>query len=405
MHAPDDYSAIYARSLLTYDGPLSPRVLLAEAEQATGLADWGGAHWAEDGFRERLHALCESMEGEAKLTALGRTRAHGRMHMMLCSRLRFIAWPRSAARQAPIVAPLIGTGFPRAGTSFLHQLLAQDPENMSVSTAQAGLPVPPPGPDVDEAKRNAFTDRLLDFQGLFAPDVDAVHPFAADAPDECTAIQESSCGSLYQAFFNVPSFLPVAFGAVDDAFAWQKGMLQLLQADQPASRWVLKTPQHMHHWDSMIATFPDARVFMNHRDPGKMIASIGNLFVTFRRLNSDSPVDPKALGRPALEGLIASMERVTAWRAAHPEFPVVDVHYKTLVADPIAEAERVYSAFGLTLSATARERMSSFLKVNRHGQVGGRRYTLADVGLDEAAIEAICGDYIDKFGVTREERV
>ena len=85
----------------------------------------------------------------------------------------------------------------------------------------------------------------------------------------------------------------------------------------------------------------------------------------------------------------------------------MDVHYKELIADPIAQVERVYHTFGLTLSAKARERMADFLKRNRHGQAAAgvaHRYRLADFGLTEAMVEAVCGRYIDTFGVVREPR-
>jgi hypothetical protein len=248
-------------------------------------------------------------------------------------------------------------------------------------------------------------DRLLDFQGLYQPEVDAVHPFAPDAPDEDNAVQESACGTPFQAFFDVPSYMGAVVADIDDLFDWQKTMMQVLQSNRPGERWVLKTPEHMHHWDALHRAFPDGRVFLNHRDPGKVIASIASLFVTFRSLNSDALPDPKYLGPPMLERLTATMDKVAAWRAAHPEVKVVDVHYKTLVADPIAEAERVYAEFGLTLTAKAKQRMSDFLKVNRHGHgAAPHRYALADFGLTEAAIEAVCGRYIDQFGVVREKR-
>jgi hypothetical protein len=170
----------------------------------------------------------------------------------------------------------------------------------------------------------------------------------------------------------------------------------------------LKTSDHMRNWEIMRRFYPDAQVFLNHRDPGKVIASICSLYVTFQSLNSDGAVDPKLIGPPTLAGLMATINKVNAWREAHPEFNVVDVHYKAMVADPIAEVERVYAAFGLTLTPTARQRMTDFLKVHRHGGHGQSKahaYRLADFGLDEKIIEDVCGAYIDRFGVAREERV
>lgn len=404
-----DLNAIYALAFISYEAELQAPVLMSEAEQATGLSDWGGTRWAEENFRERLKILCLSLEAEAQLTPTGRSRAHCRLHAMLCSRLRFVAWYQDADLK-PIVAPLIGTGFPRAGTSFLHELIAQDPDNLSPRTAEAVIPVPPPGVLADESVRLELMDRLFQFQGLDAPEVNAIHPFAADAADECVLFQEAACGSLYQAFFNIPGFMAKLREDYTDLYDYQKGMMQVLQAGRSAQRWVLKTPEHMSNWSTMMHTFPDARIFMSHRDPAKVVPSIVSLFQTFQRLNSaGAAIDPKWLGAPVLAGLMHTMEQANSWRAAHPETTVVDVHYQDLIADPIAAAERVYAAFDMHLSAKARQCMTEFLRVNRHGQGQGahavkHRYTLAEFGLTEAMVEETCGEYIEQYSVVREKR-
>lgn len=403
---PGAIDAAFAGELKPFDGPFDPGALRAQAEAATGLRDWGGAHYADDRFRARLDALCHSLETEAVLTSIGRTRAHGRVHAALISRLRTIAWHRANPVSAPIVAPLIGTGFPRAGTSFFHELIAQDPDNMFPTSAQCLIPVPPPGDPAIDAERRAHVDKVMELQGLYTPEADAVHPSGPDQPDECILIQASAMGSFYQAFFNVPGFIAQAAPQVQDFLDWEVKVLQALQSTQRGERWALKTPEYMNHWEPMWATFPDARVFINHRDPAKVIPSICSLFATFNGLNWDVKIQPEYIARPTCERMAATMARVTAWRKAHPDVKVVDVHYTNLIADPIGEAERVYGAFGLTLSSKAKQRMTAFLGRNRHGAgVKKHVYTLAEFGLSEAMIEEYFGDYIEAFGIQRETRI
>ena len=401
-------ASAYAGALKPYDGPLQASLLTAEAEQATGLTDWGGARWSEAGFRARLDALCQAMEREANLTPVGRSRAHGRLHGMLVSRLRVIAYRKQWSDEPVIAPPLVGTGLPRSGTSFLQELLAQDPDHLVPVTGEAMVPVPPPGVLADEAERMELVARMLRFQGLEAPEVNAIHPFAPDAADEDVLLQEAACGSLFQAFFSVPSYMPSIQAGAAEFYVWQKGMMQLLQSARPGKRWVLKAPEYMANLELVNAAYPGAMIFVNHRDPAKVAASIASLFVTFQSLNTDGPaVDPKYLGPPMLAGQMATVDAMSAWRAAHPEVKVLDVHYKELVADPIAQAERVYATFGLDLSAKARERMSDFLKVNRHGQAQAgvkHRYAMADFGLTDALIDEVCGRYLEQYGVAREAR-
>lgn len=400
-----DLESIYARALQPYAGPLDASVLCNEAEQATKLSDWGGDRWAEAGFRQRFAALCSALETEANLTPVGRSRAHGRVHAMLCSRLRVIAYRRHWSQEPDIRAPLVGTGLPRSGTSFLQALLAQDPENLVPITAHGMVPVPPPGELADEAQRMKLVARMLTFQGLDAPEVNAIHPIAPDAEDEDVLFQEAACGSLYQGFFNVPSFAASLWGSSGELYAWQKGMMQLMQSGQPGKRWVLKAPEYMAQLGTLRAAYPDACIFVNHRDPAKVIPSIASLHVTFQGLNCESTVDTKYLGPPIMAGLAAVTQAMTKWRLANPDVRVVDVQYKQLVADPIGEAGRVYGAFGLDLSLPAKERMESFLNINRHGQGQGgviHRYELGDYGLDEGMIDDAFADYMERYKVQRE---
>ena len=395
--------AIYAATVESFDRLLTSEALLAEAQAATGLSDWGGERWEEAGFRRRFGTLCASLENEAQLNVRGRARAHSRLHLMLCSRLRQVDWRAHRSEGPPIVAPLLGTGLPRAGTTFLHNLLAQDPAHVSATAAQAAMPVPPAGGRVD-AERNEVYRRVLDFQGFTGADVTAIHPYAADMPEECVFLQEASCAVLFGAFFDVPGYAQAAAPDIADAYAWQIGVMHTLQEGRDAERWALKAPGHMLNWEAMIAAFPDARIFMNHRDPGKVIPSMVGLYAKLRSLFSDRVADPKPFARQLVSTWSGVLDKVTAWRTAHPEIPVFDVRYTDLVADPIGEAERLYAAFGLDLRAEARARMERFLETDRHGKGPARAYGLADYGLDEAVIEEAFGPYIDRYGVARERR-
>jgi hypothetical protein len=160
----------------------------------------------------------------------------------------------------------------------------------------------------------------------------------------------------------------------------------------------------MMRWDAMVAAFPDARIFLNHRDPGKVIPSVASLYAKLRSLCSDTPVDQAAFVRQLVASWSDLLDQATAWRERHPEIQVVDVRYGELIADPIGEVERLYGLWGIELRPSARARMERFLKHDHHGKGAARAYSLADYGLDEAAIEAAFGRYLDHYGVAREKR-
>jgi hypothetical protein len=397
----EDFETRYRAFLEPFTGRLSPPGLMAEAERIMGLSDWGGPAFHEAGFRGRLALFCESLETDADMNAAGRSRAHSRILFNLCGRLGVVDWHRRNTAAPPIRAPIIGTGFGRAGTSFLHQLLDQDPDNNSAPMAECMIPTPPPGDPAVDAARFEFVGRLMDFHGIRSPAIEAIHPFQPENAAECGALQASAIGTEYQAFWSIPSYLPRAFGDMPELFEWQKAIMQVLGSGKTGRRWSLKTPQHLSFWPALIEAFPDAHIYVNHRDPAKTIPSLLSLTGTFQSLNTDRRMDVRQAAK-AIVSRMNPMRPVTEWRRAHPEFKVVDVHYKRMVSDPIGEAERLYDAFGLTLSAEARGRMEAFSKTNRHAHGPKHKYTLADFGLTEADIEETFGDYLDEYGVERE---
>ena len=116
--------------------------LLAEASARTGgLQDFG-----ERQFLEPLAILLHSLEQEAHLTDIGRMIASERVLGHTVNRLRYV----NDRKQNPtiadekIVAPVFIIGFPRTGTTILHDILAQDPDSRAPLTWETMFPSPPP---------------------------------------------------------------------------------------------------------------------------------------------------------------------------------------------------------------------------------------------------------------------
>lgn len=393
----------YQAGMSGWTDPLSPDVLLALAENLTGLSDWGGQRWDEDEFRHSFTLLCNGIEETGEVSGQGRQRSFARLLTILVSRLRYLDARKrtSGVEEQRVLAPLIGTGMPRAGTTFLHGVIAQDPDLRVARAFEAAMPVPLPGQHGD--RRAQVYDALLSYQGMTDPELRAMHPYGAELPEECLFLQEGACTAFFGGFWNVPAFMAAAADKTALAYKWQIGVMQYLQADGDKRRWALKTPAHIMAWHEMRLAFPDALIYVNHRDPAKVVPSMTSLLVTLRGLYSDQAIDRAAAGREQVAVWAQAMNDYGAWRRGPGQrAQVVDINFSDLTADPLTVIANLYDSFGLTLSALARERMERHLATDHHGKGPQRRYSLAEFGMTADDIDAAFGEYIDQFGITRE---
>src|SRR5262245_23167095 len=117
--------------------------LVRRARSATGLEDFGTG---EDSFREGLERLVSALDTEARLTQNGAAAFDAQIIHFLSQRLQVEDWYRRHPEidEQEIVAPLIGLGLPRTGSTALGCLLGEDPAIRSLRNWEASTPCPPP---------------------------------------------------------------------------------------------------------------------------------------------------------------------------------------------------------------------------------------------------------------------
>ena len=84
-----------------------------------------------------------------------------------------------------------------------------------------------------------------------------------------------------------------------------------------------------------------------------------------------------------------SIRRIDAFRAAHPEHPIVDVQYDDLVRDPVGTVESIYAAFGRLDARSPTTRGGDAPRTSprtRRTASGVHGYDLAEFGLDAAQL-------------------
>jgi hypothetical protein len=157
---------------------LSSERICVQARRRTGLQDFGNPN-----LEPALSILVTSLEAEAQLHPLGRLLMRVHLRELLETRLRLTA----AWRQNPDVLngsmlqrPVFIVGMPRSGSTFLHELLAEDPANRAPRVWEVMFPIRAKetgGEDPRRRVRKAST-RLWWFRKL-APDADSVYPMRA----------------------------------------------------------------------------------------------------------------------------------------------------------------------------------------------------------------------------------
>ena len=166
-------------------------------------------------------------------------------------------------------------------------------------------------------------------------------------------------------------------------------------------RWTLKSPHHAIALEALTAVYPDARLVLFHRDPVVLCASVCSLISTLSGTFTDA--DHTAyIAEHWTAMLEESVRRIEAFRGAHPEHPIVDVHYADLIADPVGTVSSIYGAVGDVLDPTSREAMTAYADASPKGTFGPHHYDLAGFGLEEGDLSARFSDYVDRYHIPTE---
>jgi Sulfotransferase family len=378
--------------------------IVEQALATTGLDDFGDPTW-RDGFER----LVDSLEREAALSDLGHPIVEGELVGYLADRSRIVDERRTdpSIGAADVVPPIVIVGQGRTGTTILHDLLAQDPASRVPLTWEVDRPCPRPetatyesDPRIDEV------DATLAGVDLVLPGFRAMHPMGARLAQECVRITASDFRSMiFPTQYRVPTYAHWLLFEADmrPAYRWHRMFLQHLQSRHPTDRWVLKSPGHIWSLDALLGEYPEALLIQTHRDPVRIIASLGSLIARLRSLASDDTSIPEA-AREFADYVIEGLDRSVIARedgtvdAKH----VVDVQFAEFMADPFATIRVVYERLGLELPGDALQRMQKFLADNPQDRYGRHHYTFAETELDEGELRERTRRYQDFFDVPNE---
>ena len=340
---------------------LDARRLCDAARRKTGLEDFG-----EPALEPYFPLLTRSLEEEANLHPLGRFLMRMHLQGLLETRLRLTElWCRQSQTMAAtsVKHPIFITGTPRSGSTFLHELLAEDPGNRAPRVWEVMFPIshsakPAHGPDPRIRKAAA----CLWWFRRFAPQADAVFPMRACTPHECVAIHSYSfLSEEFVSTCRIPSYETFLRRAdLGPAYAFERRFLQHLQLGQPNRQWVLKSPDHVYGLKELFEVFPDARIIQTHRNPFEVLKSSCHLTEVLHGLYARPGNHERVATRES--GVLAeALDRFVDFRDAHPELAdrFIDVRYQEIISDPLAVVRRIYEKFEMPMTDEAMGRMQN----------------------------------------------
>jgi hypothetical protein len=407
LHLADRISRATGLGRRPFDAEALIRQALAGQEPTAFGRDFG-----PDQFREGLLILLSALESEANLSLVGRLAV--RWDTIRCMR-NLLRMQREEERTpsisaTPIRHPLIITGLPRSGTTFLHRLLDCDPRMRSPSCWQTMSPYPP---ERGRDRRIEQTERELRTFAHMAPGFRDVHPLTARMPQECTEITAQVFQSLrFDTTFRIPSYL-----AWQDrhghtlAYRFHKRFLQHLQhqtGDDPEQvQWVLKCPDHVFALDAVRSIYPDARIVFLHRDPLKVLPSVAKLTEILRKPFTEHQ-DLSEIGAQVTsrwhQGVEAMMRAADSSETGGNgrSGAICHIHYRDLTDNPLGTIARLYAHFGMPLDDGAIRGITAEMNRETRGGYARNVYRFADHGLNAQRERGFFAGYMERFEIAEE---
>jgi len=394
--------------------PLVVDELLAEAQVRAGVDAEPGGHadiWGGDDFLEPLTVFVRSVEEEGNLHIVGRWRVREVILRALENRLRIHAYATGdpGVTDERIVAPIIVTGSPRAGTSVMHELLALLPGTRAPLAWEYWWPAPPPRPgrngSTADDPRIPLADRDVRLSAALNPSFDGMHTQGARVPrEDPSAMLMSFRSDVLAAHYPTPGYARwLAECDMRPAYEYHRLVLQLLQRHHPARTWVLKAPGHLAHLPLVLEMYPDARIVVCHRDPLAMISSVTSLTATLRWGHATS-VDYHALARENMDQFGRNLDAVLTQRlnGVLTDAQVVDVRFDEFVTDQPGTVARIAGHFGLPTGDGIEDAVRAHLAPKPAARGGSHVHSTDDLGIDMAAELRRFRPYMQHFGVAEE---
>lgn len=362
-------------------------------EGATKLC--GGLHDFGDVDFELLSKILNGCEKECHMIGRIASRDWATNLLAVRARMTQILKEHPEVQDEVISQPIVIAGYARSSSTFLlHVLATTYGDSLRYPTfweSIGGLEADPNRPGSAIAEGQRAMSQLKLFPALSAMhEVDNIWQ-----PEEDIGWMMYSLHGWYNLFnfhFSWLQFQSFEPGPARIRYAFLKRFLQIKawqdrQDGRPDTRWVLKSPEHLHAIQELIETFPDARLVTLHRDEVPAYKSLLLLFHTTRGLTS--PPSSDALLHLAAD--LSQCRQQAGLRAAVGlgANKTLALTFDDVTSHTMDTVARIAQFAGLPWDDTVRTRAEKAIQASqsKKKQMGKVRYTVEDFGLTDADIK------------------
>lgn len=363
--------------------------LIRAAKKSSGLDDLGKDFWDEP-----LERMLKSINEEANLHPIGMFISRERIVNLLSNRLRaeYFFKKHPEILEQDLYPVWMIAGLQRTGTTKLQRLLNADPDNRVLASWEAINPAPflKPSKGGDKRLKKAHTaERALK---VMAPGFFAIHPVEYLAPEEDILLLDISfLSTTAEATMHVPSY--AAWLEKTDqtsAYEYAAKMMKLLQWQQPAKRWILKSPHHLEFMGLAEKTFGKVDFLWTHRDPCVSIPSFLSMMSHSWALFGNDVALEKVADHWVRKSTFI-LEKGVEYRMTQPREKFLDIRYEDLVKNAGQELMKIYGSIDEDL-------MKKFILAEQENppkKYGSHKYSLEDFGLNTKDIESRIAGYME----------
>ncbi|MGK7294728.1 MAG: sulfotransferase [Candidatus Wenzhouxiangella sp. M2_3B_020] len=320
-------------------------------------------------------------------------------------------------RQVQVREPLFVLGPPRSGTTHLHHVLSNDERTTTFrmweclfGLSVTGRRIVAGMARIDRAVGRPFGRLGRRLGKRLLADMDDVHPFAMDAPEEdfLALMPAAQCFILVIAFPNAGWLWRTARLDEEASKRERERLMRYYRAcvqkhlhvHGPDRRFLSKNASFSGMAEALLETFPDARIMACTRDPKQTVPSqLSSIEPGLRAAGFDDV--PESLRDRFIDLLRFYYEHLERVAEAHAD-RVVIVDNDALRDRLERTVKDAYRALDLDIG----ERFASALSEaddRSRGFRSGHSYSLSQYGLAESDVEAAFASVYDRRGFGRTD--